>query len=33
MTAHTAWVHLVKLSSFWKLGAGERLSSMAIFKA
>ena len=31
--APTAWVHLVKFSSFWKLRAGERFSSMATFKA
>jgi len=32
-TAPTVWAHLVKFSSFWKLGAGERRSSMATFKA
>lgn len=31
--APTAWVHLVKFSSFWKLRGGERFSSMAAFKA
>lgn len=31
--APTAWVHLVKFSSFWKLKGGERFSSMATFKA
>lgn len=32
-TVPTAWVHLVKFSSFWKLRGGERFSSMATFKA